>query len=99
METRAESIRLGKLAKELGRRASMPGTIKWDGRERTVESIMQRARPGTVSTWGGAPGYPREVFLHPRGHRGMHTAKEVPVPKGWRIGFTKSGTPYIFGTQ
>jgi|ERR1051326_1223206 hypothetical protein len=98
METRSDSIRLGKLAKELGRKKAMAGTIKWDGRERTAESILNRAREGTVSTWGGAPGYPREIFLHPRGFKDASRDKPS-VPKGWRIGFTRTGTPYIFGTE
>lgn len=37
--------------------------IKWDGRERTADRLMNIMLGCTILTWGGARGYPRELFI------------------------------------
>ena len=70
----------------------MMRTIKWDGRERTADAILNMLPAGMASYFGGAPGYPRELFisstLKPRGK------KWRVVPRGARVGM-RGGKPCI----
>lgn len=62
--------------------------IKWDGRERTAERIADIMPGGTISWWGGARGYPREVFIHRKG-------KQTKVKRGQFVGMDANGNPRI----
>ena len=71
----------------------MNDSIKWDGRSRTAERILRRAKAGWASYWGGAPKLPCELFLHnPRLSR---RKREIKVERGRRIAFDPSGTPSV----
>ena len=64
--------------------------IRWDGRERTAERLLGVMPGRTISTWGGAPGYPREVFIHTR--RGKQLCA---VKRGQFIGTDAKGNPQV----
>lgn len=81
------SIRLGR---PLGLNDMKMKPIKWDGRERTAERILRIMPAGTISTWGGAPGFPREIFIC-----GKHKRDVYSVPKGKRIGINRRGNPCV----
>lgn len=64
--------------------------IRWDGRERTAERLADIMPARTISWWGGAPGYPREVFIHTR--KGKEICK---VKRGQLVGADAKGNPRV----
>jgi hypothetical protein len=64
--------------------------IRWDGRERTADRLLDAMPSRTISTWGGAPGFPREIFINDR--RGKEIRK---VKRGQRIGTDAKGNPRV----
>lgn len=70
-------------------------TIKWDGRERTADAILDLLPPNMASYWGGAPGIPRELFVHASG---APIEKARKVPKGARVGL-RAGKPIIIRSE
>lgn len=66
-------------------------TIKWNGRTRTADAILDMLPEQTASYWGGAPGHPLELFIHAKGAKFEEARK---VPRGRRVG-VRGGKPFI----
>lgn len=66
--------------------------IIWDGRERTADRLMDIMPGLTISTSGGARGFPRDLWIHTR--RGK---KLREVLRGQRVGKDARGNPCVIG--